>query len=106
MSIINTIMNSAAFNSIKDIAINQVNKDLANPQEGSVFDAFSKLGIKNTDDLKAGFELFKENPSEALSTAFKDLKEKGFKLKANNPAISTIYMSASNMQNDGLNLNS
>lgn len=65
---------------LKNYATTQFNKRVANPQEGTIFDACNKLGIKNTDDLKAGFELFKENPTEAIGTAYKDLQEKGFKL--------------------------
>lgn len=50
-----------------------------NPVEGSIFDAAKKLGINNKGDLKAGIELFKENPSETISSAINTLQEKGFK---------------------------
>lgn len=65
---------------LKNYATTQFNKRVANPQEGTIFDACNKLGIKNTDDLKAGFELFKENPTEAIGTAYNELREKGFTL--------------------------
>lgn len=50
-----------------------------NPVEGSIFDAAKKLGINNKGDLKAGIELFKENPGETISSAINTLQEKGFK---------------------------
>lgn len=50
-----------------------------NPVEGSVFDAAKKLGINNKGDLKAGIEMFKENPGETISSAINTLQEKGFK---------------------------
>ena len=73
-------INPETVSKLKNFATTQFNKRVANPQEGTIFDACNKLGIKNTDDLKAGFELFKENPTEAIGTAYKDLQEKGFKL--------------------------
>ncbi len=56
-----------AFQEIKD-----------NPAEGSVFDAAKKLGINNKEDLKAGFELFKEDPKGTAKCAIETLHEKGF----------------------------
>ncbi len=50
-----------------------------NPVEGSIFDAAKKLGINNKGDLKAGIEMFKENPGETVSSALNTLQEKGFK---------------------------
>lgn len=50
-----------------------------NPVEGSIFDAAKKLGINNKGDLKAGIEMFKENPGETISSALNTLQEKGFK---------------------------
>lgn len=50
-----------------------------NPAEGSVFDAAKKLGINNKEDLKAGIELFKEDPTGTVNSAFQTLSEKGFK---------------------------
>ena len=50
-----------------------------NPVEGRIFDAAKKLGINNKGDLKAGIELFKENPGETISSAINTLQEKGFK---------------------------
>lgn len=50
-----------------------------NPVEGSIFDAAKKLGINNKGDLKAGIEMFKENPGETISSAINTLQEKGFK---------------------------
>lgn len=50
-----------------------------NPAEGSVFDAAKKLGINNKEDLKAGIELFKEDPTGTVNSAIQTLSEKGFK---------------------------
>lgn len=50
-----------------------------NPVEGSIFDAAKKLGINNKGDLKAGIEMFKENPGETISSALNTLQEKCFK---------------------------
>lgn len=48
--------------------------------EGSIFDAASKLGINNTDDLKGAFEKVKQNPAETIGNALNSLHEQGFKL--------------------------
>lgn len=50
-----------------------------NPAEGSIFDAAQKLGINNKEDLKAGIELFKEDPTGTVNSALQTLQEKGFK---------------------------
>ena len=51
--------------------------------EGSIFDAASKLGINNTDDLKAGIDMFKENPTETINSALSSLKNQGFNFGIN-----------------------
>lgn len=63
---------------LKDAAKSGLKTLQENPAEGSIFDAAKKLGINNKDDLKAGIELFKEDPSGTAKTAFSDLAEQGF----------------------------
>lgn len=64
---------------VKDGAKVVLNNLKENPAEGSIFDAANKLGINSKEDLKAGFELFKEDPAGTVQTAFQSLTEKGFK---------------------------
>lgn len=59
-----------------------------NPVEGSIFDAAKKLGINNKGDLKAGIEMFKENPGETISSALNTLQEKGFKFNTVQDVVS------------------
>ena len=59
-----------------------------NPVEGSIFDAAKKLGINNKGDLKAGIEMFKENPGETISSALNTLQEKGFKFSTVQDVVS------------------
>ncbi|MCR5260318.1 MAG: hypothetical protein K6C94_00590 [Candidatus Gastranaerophilales bacterium] len=49
-----------------------------NIPEGSIFDAASKLGINNTDDLKGAFEKVKANPKETITNALNKLHDQGF----------------------------
>ncbi len=48
--------------------------------EGSIFDAASKLGINNTDDLKGAWAKIKQNPSETIGNALNSLHDQGFVL--------------------------
>lgn len=59
-----------------------------NPVEGSIFDAAKKLGINNKGDLKAGIEMFKENPGETISSALNTLQGKGFKFNTVQDVVS------------------
>lgn len=59
-----------------------------NPVEGSIFDAAKKLGINNKGDLKAGIEMFKENPGETISSAINTLQEKCFKFSTVQDVVS------------------
>ena len=52
--------------------------------EGSIFDAASKLGINNTDDLKSMFAKVKENPTETIGNALNTLHDSGFRLGQTN----------------------
>ncbi len=50
-----------------------------NPAEGSIFDAANKLGINSKEDLMAGVERFKADPTGTADSILKTLSEKGFK---------------------------
>ena len=50
-----------------------------NPAEGSIFDAANKLGINRKEDLMAGVERFKADPTGTADSILKTLSEKGFK---------------------------
>lgn len=63
---------------LKDTAKAAVKQMKDNPAQGSIFDAANKLGINNMGDLKAGIELFKEDPKATAKEAFTTLAEKGF----------------------------
>lgn len=80
MSVIGNIANSEAIKKLASKSGEVFNRvmESGNIPEGSIFDAAAKLGINNTEDLKAGIDLIKENPREAITSALDTLHEKGF----------------------------
>ena len=50
-----------------------------NIQEGTIFEAASKLGVNNTNDLKGLFEQVKQNPMQTILGAMDTLHESGFR---------------------------
>ena len=79
-------INPESIKKIANFAGDKFNKVMASGSapEGSIFDAASKLGIKNTDDLKSAFAKVKENPMEEISGALNKLHDSGFRLGQRN----------------------
>lgn len=63
---------------VKEFANNAFTELSKNPTQGSLFDAFNKLGINNMDDLKAGIDMLKEDPKATLKSFNDELMEKKF----------------------------
>ena len=79
-------INPESIKKIANFAGDKFNKVMASgtAPEGSIFDAASKLGINNTDDLKSAFAKVKENPMEEISGALNKLHDSGFRLGQKN----------------------